>query len=1092
MVDHEPLTTQRDAVPTIGADLAAAEFEDAQEIGRGGFGVVYRCLQKSLDRIVAVKVLTGDFDSENLARFLREQRAMGRLTGHPNIVHVLSVGTFNSGRPYIVMPYHPQGSLAARTLSGGRLEYDVALRLGIKVAGALETAHRLGIIHRDVKPANILLTDYGEPELADFGIAHLSTGLVVGRAPEGGKAFETAKGIVTGSLAFTAPEVLHGETSGVAADIYSLGATLLSALTGRPAPDFHKPAIPDDVRMVLEQAMSVQPGNRPATAAEFGEELRIVQRRRGWPVDEMALNAELSAPGSIRPTPRNTHSQQRSVVSGAGSEFRQDPTRNLPLDLTSFVGRRRELAETKKALSTSRLVTLAGVGGVGKTRLALQVARNFGRVFPDGTWLVEFSEFRDGSLVAEEVAITLGLRNLSIRPVLAMLIEYLSPRRILLVLDNCEQILDAIAEVTESLLRACPELRILATSREPLGVGGETVLRLAPLAVPDPEKPPSIRGLSSYDAVTLFTERACAAVPTFVVTEDNRISVTRICHRLDGLPLPIELAAARLRSMSVAQILEHLADRYRLLTGGNRSAPSRQQTLRLCVDWSYELCTPLEQKLWARLSVFAGGFELDALEGICATDLMPADVLDVLGSLIDKSILIREEPTSVVRYRFLDTLRQYGWEKLRNSGEAAQLQRRHRDWFEELASRAATEWIGPRQLEWITRLGREQLNLHEAMEFCIAEPGTDETEAGLRITGAMIPYWFSRGLFSEARHWFDRILACEYERPTVARLEVLNDASRIAAMQGDISAGTALVEEARATADALGTSTADALASYTYGFFALFSGHPDRAVTSMQGAFDVIEQENNPLRLVWALNHLGMAYHLTGDFDRAIDCYEKALAITEQHGEYVYRGRSCWNLGLTLWKVGDRSRAEFTLKKGLGLARHVDDPFGSAWCLEVLAWIAADANRYRYAAVLMGAAENLLREIDSPTIRVFGMTVNHDECVQRTRRGLGPRTYGTDFRRGSRLKTSDAIAMALDEDQLVTSPPPYDRANLTKREIEVADLVAQGLTNKAIAAKLVISQRTAQGHVEHILTKLGFTSRTQIAGWVIEHAHHPT
>lgn len=684
MVDSEPPPTQCDTAPTIGADLAVAGFEDPQEIGRGGFGVVYRCLQRSLDRIVAVKVLTGDFDSENLARFLREQRALGRLTGHPNIVSVLSVGTTGSGRPYIVMLYHPQGSLATRTRSSGHLDYEATFRLGIKVAGALETAHRVGIVHRDVKPANILLTDYGEPELADFGIAHMTVGLVSSRDSNRDGAFETAKGIVTGSPGFTAPEVLRGKTSDVSADIYSLGATLLSAVTGQPVPDLDVPGIADDLRSVLERAMADRPGDRPTSAAEFGEELREAQRGRGWPIDGMALNTELDALDLTR------------SGSGNRSRRRQDQPGNLPLDLTSFVGRRRELSETKKVLFTSKLVTLAGVGGVGKTRLALQVARNSERAFPDGVWWVELGELRDDPLVAEAVTAALGLRNMSARPVQESLIEHLRPRQILLVLDNCEQMLDTIATLTESLLRTCPELRILATSREPLGVGGETVLRLSPLTVPNPDKPPSLRGLSAYDAVTLFTERASAAVPSFEVTEENRISVAQICQRLDGLPLPIELAAARLRSMSVAQILEHLTDRYRLLTGGTRSAPTRQQTLRLCVDWSYELCTPLERTLWARLSVFAGGFELDAFEGICAPDQPSTDVLDVLASLIDKSILIREEPTSVVRYRLLDTLREYGWEKLQESGEASQLRRRHREWFEQLATRAAEEWASVR------------------------------------------------------------------------------------------------------------------------------------------------------------------------------------------------------------------------------------------------------------------------------------------------------------------------------------------------------------------------------------------------------------
>ncbi|MFE4502583.1 protein kinase [Rhodococcus sp. NPDC056743] len=1106
--NHPPRTlhgeiTQRDGSPRtalVTEELTVAGFENAREIGRGGFGVVFRCRQPALDRIVAVKVLTGEFDSENLARFLREQRAMGRLTGHPNIVNVLSVGATSSGRPYIVMPYHLQGSLAAWIHTQGRFEYDAACRLGIKVAGALETAHRAGILHRDVKPANVLLTDYGEPELADFGIAHVNGYHNDRPHVHVVDAFKTARGIVTGSPAFTAPEILRGDQSNAAADIYSLGATLLSAVTGKPVPDTAETDLPRDVRAVLEHAMSAYPGDRPSSAAEFGEELQETQRRLGWSVDDMALNHGLSAPKSNGSKPRHTFTPPRGVTSESenGSRPARDETGNIPLDLTSFVGRRRELAETKKVLTANRLVTLAGVGGVGKTRLALQVARNCRQSFPDGVWLVELGELRDEPLVAEVITASLGLRNLSARPVQETLVEHLRPHRTLLVLDNCEQMLDAIAALTQALLQTCPELRILATSREPLGIGGETVLRLSPLTVPDPDQSPSLQGLSGYDAVTLFIERACAVVPTFGITEDNRASVTQICHQLDGLPLPIELAAARLRSMSTAQILEHLTDRYRLLTGGNRTAPTRQQTLQLCVDWSYELCTPLEQKLWARLSVFKGGFELDAVEGICADESTPADLLDVLVSLIDKSILIREEPTAVVRYRFLETLREYGAEKLVESGETPELGRRHREWFEQLALRAAGEWIGPAQLDWIARLGREQPNLHEAMELCIAESGSDNdagtagTEDGLRIAGAIFPFWFSRGLFSEARHWFDRILACRSDHPTVARLEVLYAASRLAGIQGDAAPAADLVEEARKCADTLGSPDADALASYAYGVVALFSGNPDRAVRDITRAFEVFRPEDNLLRYVWALNHLGLAYHQVGDTNRAIACYDESLSITEPLGETVYRGRSCWNLGLALWADGNHARAEALLRKGLKLARLVDDPFGSAWCMEVLAWIAADAKRYQRAAALMGAVQTLLDEIDTPAIRVLGMTANHEECARVSKLQLGARKFETEFKKGARLKVSEATALALDENPPITVPSDNDGPSLTKRESEVADLVAQGLTNKAIAAKLVISIRTAQGHVEHILTKLGFSSRAQIAGWVVERARSVT
>jgi predicted ATPase len=327
---------------------------------------------------------------------------------------------------------------------------------------------------------------------------------------------------------------------------------------------------------------------------------------------------------------------------------------NLPLELTSFVGRRREVTEVRRLLSVSRLVTLTGVGGVGKTRVALRVAADLRRLFDDEVWLVDLSTLQDPTLLGHTVAATLGLREQPARPPVVVLAEYLGGRQLLLVLDNCEHLVDACAVLSEALLRTCPDLRILATSREPLGIDGEATLHVPPLSVPDPERPPALRGLSRYGAVTLFTDRAAAVLPEFALTEDNQVAVVRICHRLDGLPLAIELAAARLRSLSADQILHRLTDPYRLLTSGSRSAPARQQTLRSCIEWSYDLCSAPERTLWPRLSVFAGGFELDAAEGICGGDLAPADLLDLVASLVGKSILIREGHGAVVRYRLLE------------------------------------------------------------------------------------------------------------------------------------------------------------------------------------------------------------------------------------------------------------------------------------------------------------------------------------------------------------------------------------------------------------------------------------------------------
>ena len=1085
MTENDPLQTRRDMLPFIADELRAAGFDDAREIGRGGFGVVYRCTQIGLDRTVAVKVLTAHLEEENRARFFREQRAMGRLTGHPNIVGILQVGTTDTGRPYLVMPYHRQGSVDTKIRENGPLDLEEVLRLGVKMAGALETAHRLGILHRDVKPANILLTDYGEPALADFGIAHIADG------------FKTATGTVTGSPAFTAPEVLGGEPPSPASDVYGLGATLFSALTGhaaferrsgeqvvaqflritaQPLPDMREHGFPDDVCGVIENAMSRDPLDRPSTSV-LGDELRELQVRHGLVADSMALRAEHGAdPRDPRPQPTRWRPPASPVVRRAD--------KHLPLELTSFVGRRTELAEVKNLLSVSRLVTLTGIGGVGKTRLALRVASNVQKDFVDGVWLVELGELHDESLVIGAVAAALGVRDQSSQPLQDILVEFLATRTLLLVLDNCEQVIDAVAGLVEVLLRACPELRILTTSREPLGIGGESVLRVSPLAVPDPDREPSLRGLPRYDALTLFAERAAAAVRGFEITEENKATVARICQRLEGLPLAIELAAARLRAMAPEQILARLDDRYALLTRGSRGAPTRQQTLRWSIDWSYDLCTPREQVLWGRLSVFAGSFELDAAEAICGGDLSSEELLDTLGSLVDKSILIREESDTVVHFRLLETLLDYGREKIQEAGDYDALRRRLRDWYQQLTLDAEAEWISPRQLEWIDRLDRERPNIREALEYCLS--GDDEgVAAGLRMATALYQFSLTRGLYGESRHWLDHFLARDAGKPTAERIRAIYADSLLAAVQGDLLAATALIEEGRALAEQFTDPLIHALLDNADGMLALYRDDLPRAAVRLEDALEVFDVHGDLVLEVGVLQTLGLVYEMLDESRRSIGCYEKALTITESHGESVYRSYTLWAMGVAVWRQGDQDRAVVFLGQALQLTEQVNSPLTCAACLEVLAWIAAEEPNPRRAAVLMGAAEELGHSVGSVTIVFPTLQPYHDECETTTRRALGEKAFKAARRQGRLMTMDGAVAFALGRQPLdATQTGPS--VVLTKREREVADLVAQGLTNKQIAAKLVISLRTAQGHVEHILTKLGFTSRTQIAAWVVE------
>ncbi|MBY8863534.1 protein kinase [Nocardia sp. CA2R105] len=1084
MTDDEALCTRREVVTPLAAELEAAGFEDAVEVGRGGFGVVYRCWQVMLERTVAVKVLTDSLDADSRARFLREQRAMGRLTGHPNIVTVLEVGSTAGGSPYLVMPYHSADSLEVWIRKHGPISPEGTLSIGVKIAGALESAHRLGIVHRDVKPGNILLTEYGEPALTDFGIAHITDG------------FRTSAGTLTGSPAFTAPEVLEGGTPGPASDVYGLGATLFCALTGHaaferhdgenvmtqflrittePIPDLQQNGLPDDVASLVSTAMSRDPDARP-TAAALGEALRRSQQQNGFPVDEMALPAEPGRPSGDRTAP--VPPQPPAALGAPGSGRGRG---NLPSELTSFINRRSELAEVKNLLSSSRLVTLTGIGGVGKTRLALRVASTQQRDFADGTWLVELADVSDPALLVDAVAAVLGLRDMPGASLLDVVIHFSSSREMLLILDNCEHLVDAAAKLADTLLRNCADLRILATSREALNIAGESVVRVPPLTVPDQK--PTLARMPRFDAVTLFTDRAVAALPGFVLDEENQSAIAQICARLDGLPLAIELAAARLRSMSPTQILQHLDNRYSLLTHGSRAAPTRQQALRWCIDWSYGLCTPAEQQLWARLTIFAGTFEIDAATQVSGPLHTLESVLDVLSSLVDKSILVREEAGAVVHFRMLETLREYGREKLQESGEYQELRRRHRDWYRELVLEADAEWLSRRQPYWFARLDREKPNLREALDSFLCDESAQAADAALQTAVALHGFWFFGGLYGEGRSWIERALARPDAGPIPNRVRALWVELQLASAHGDLATAETALAKARVLAEQDPSPTIRAHIDHADGTFALLSGEVDRACSFLDSAVRRLESQRESELYVSCLAYLGWVCEMRDDLEQASEYFRRMVAVTEPSGELAYRSAALRGIGVQAWQQGDRDRAQQLIETALRLNSELNSPVSASFVLQSLAWVVADIDPER-AAVLMGATDTMWPATSSATIISPDMSPFHQRCEQTARRALGNRKFGTAFRRGQSMGMAAALTFALGDDR--TTAAPHPAVHLTNREQQVADLVAQGLSNKQIAAKLVISQRTAQGHVEHILAKLGFNSRVQIAAWVIE------
>ncbi|MEQ7005028.1 LuxR C-terminal-related transcriptional regulator [Actinopolymorpha sp. B17G11] len=758
---------------------------------------------------------------------------------------------------------------------------------------------------------------------------------------------------------------------------------------------------------------------------------------------------------------------------------------NLPPEFTNFVGRRHELTDVRRLLASSRLVTLTGRGGVGKTRLALRVATNVRRAFGDGVWLVELDRLQDPELLAETVTVALGLREPFEGPPMTVLEHYLASRQLLLVMDNCEHLVDAVAKLVATLLRSCPELRVLATSREPLSTYGEVTLPVPSLPLPDEQLPASPQELFRIEAVALFVDRATAVAPGFALTRDNQAAVAEICRRLDGLPLAIELAAARLRVLRPQEIADRLKDRFRLLDKGPRGAPTRQQTLLSCIEWSYDLCSTQEQLLWTRLAVFAGGFDLDAAESITAGEDLVADVvLEVVASLVDKSIVIREGDAKLARYRLLDTIREFGRVKLQETGEFSALRRRHRDWYAQLVERADTEWVGPRQVDWLTLLDREQPNIRAALEFALSERADART--ALRMAATLYSYWIARGPLSEGRRWLDQALACPVEISS-DRVRALYACSMLAGHQGDFPVESARADEGGDVARKLGDPSMSALINLANGYLAHWNGDLARGPVLLGAALDVFRADNNLRGLLEALFALSLM-SIQHDPKRALACQREMLAITEPRNEVWFRSLALWSLGLTTWLQGEARQAVDLVRGSLRLKRSIGDLLGIAWCLEALAWIAASENDHdpQHAATLLGSAKNLMEAIGtSPSIGQFTLPY-HGECERRTRLELGGEAFDAALQDGRDLGLPAALAYALGESVRTTPEPAAIEAILTPREREVAELIAQGSSNKDIARHLVISQRTAEAHVEHILVKFGFTSRAQIAARVVE------
>jgi predicted ATPase/DNA-binding CsgD family transcriptional regulator len=754
----------------------------------------------------------------------------------------------------------------------------------------------------------------------------------------------------------------------------------------------------------------------------------------------------------------------------------------LPAEVTSFVGRRQERAEVKRLLSLARLVTLTGVGGVGKTRLAFRTAADLQKAFSDGVYVAQLADLNDPELLEQVVVSAVGIRDPSGHPFVA-LTSYLGDDRALLVLDNCEHLPDACGHFVSELLRACPQLRVLTTSREALRIEGEHLFVVPPLSTPDPGEPLTPSRLQRYEATNLLVDRAAAVLPDFSVTQENCAAVAQLCQTLDGIPLSVELAAARLPGLSPKQIVHRLEDRFHLLTEGDRQAPARHQNLSALIEWSFELCSPEEQLLWARASIFPGSFDLPAAEAICSGGELTRDrVLETVAGLVTKSILIRDENTGEARYRMLETIRQYGRPRLAEPDSEESLQRRHREWYYRVASRAKQEWFGANQPEWLARLQSDHANLRAALDLSFASP--KEARTGLDLAASLWFYWIATGFLTEGRRWLHRGLELDREA-SPARNTALWVAAWLAAVQGDFQAATAMLDEARAMGRSRGDSAVLAYVAQTEGMSALLQNDLPRARGLFEEALGRHRLAEDPAGVANDLMQLCVIASLEGDPEGATTFGQECLSIYDAYGERWYKSYALCDLGISLWQQGNADEAAAVERESLLLSRSFNQKLGIGMSVEVLAWIAVTNGDFGRAAHLLGALQEIWRAIGVPESGLGHFTGYHEQCVARAREELGEQEFDHFRSAGEGFDLDELVAYALDEH----SPRERDSATptpLTPRELEVAELLGKGKTNKEIATILLIAPRTAEGHVEHILTKLGFATRTQVAAWVAQ------
>jgi predicted ATPase len=954
-----PEILQRPKPRRLSSGTRLGPYEILSQLGAGGMGEVYRALDTRLGRNVAIKVLPDHFsqNSDLRQRLQNEARTISKLS-HPNICTLHDIG-HQGDIDFLVLEF-VEGKTLGQLLGGGVLPMRKLVSIAVQIAEGLAKAHELGLVHRDLKPENLMVSDE-MVKILDFGLAKLTISADDSSHSSTTAALQTEPGMILGTLAYMSPEQASGGAVDFRSDQFSFGVVLYEMATGRSP--FRRKAQAQTLLAIVQEEPEPMGLLNPEVPAPLW-----------WVVERCLAKEAASRYFSTRDLARDLAAIRDRLLDLQQRHSKTRPS-NLPIPGSMLVGRDKELAGGKELLLRPdvRLLTVTGPGGIGKSRLALEMARDTLELFPSGIYFVPLAGVSDSESIPIVIAQTLGVREAGGQPQLKTLKDYLRnslSAPMLLLLDNFEHVL-AAAPMLAELMAVAPQLKFLVTSRAALHVYEEHEFPVPPLALPNAKSLPGVDALMQYSAIALFVHRAAAVKPDFTLKEDNAAAVAEICSRLDGLPLAIELAAARTKLLSPSAMCTRLASRLQLLTGGARDLPARQQTLRQAIDWSYDLLSPSEQKLFRRLSVFVGGCTLEAVESVCDTKQdLGLDVLDGVASMVDKSLARQIEQTDgEPRFVMLETIREYGLGKMVESGEEALTRRAHAAYCVVLAEEGAAENTGANPKEWLDRFELEHDNFRAAVEWLTA---TGDADWGLRLGSALFRFWEMREYLAEGRDQLGKLLKLTTSSvPSSARQRALFAAGVLAGEQGDYVAADALLKENLEIGRLLEDKQSTAVSLNALGVIARDSGDLAASRLIFEESLSLWREMRDPLAVARALSNLANVVKLEEDYTRARSLYEECLSIFREVGDRTGVAWALNHQGDVARDQGQCEVARSLYEQSLAAFRELDDRWGIAGSLADLGNLGREQGDYR-------GADSLYRE----SIRLF-QTLEHKRGVAR-------------------------------------------------------------------------------------------------------------